>query len=100
MCQRDAGVCTRGQRGSDARHNFIRDTRLPKSVGLLATAAEHERIASFEPDDAFTLTGSFDHHFVDVRGAFRMVAGQLRDAHTLGIKRRTIEDSRRYQLVV
>ena len=50
--QRQPGLRRAAERRGDARHDERRHARLPQIFKLLAAAAEDERIAALEPDDA------------------------------------------------
>ena len=49
MGHRDAGVGGHRDRGADAGHHLEGDAGLRQRQGLLAAAAEHERVAALEP---------------------------------------------------
>src|SRR5262249_36781542 len=55
MRERDAGIGSTTERGSDAGHDLARDTVVRERFDLLAAPAEDERIAAFEPHDALSL---------------------------------------------
>ena len=66
MGQRDSGVGRGGDGGSHARYDLELHTGVIERLRLLATSAEHERVAAFEPDDSLTLLRVADEDAVDV----------------------------------
>ena len=69
-------------RGADARHDLERNARVRERERLFAATAEHERIATLEPDDALAALGRANHQTVDELLRDRMTAGALADVDT------------------
>ena len=63
---RDAGVRRRPDGAGDAGDDLERDPGGGQGLGLLAAAAEHERIAALEAHDAAGATPGLDEHLVDL----------------------------------
>ena len=55
--KRNAGVARHGMDRGDACNHFERNARRSQHFRLLAAAAKHERIASFEAHNAFAFAG-------------------------------------------
>ena len=84
----DAGVGGHGDGGGDAGHDLEGDAGVAQRLRLLAAAAEDERVAALQPDDALALAGLLDEQGVDrvlVVAAGR--AGDLADVDQLGVRR-------------
>ena len=64
--ERHAGIGRRGERGGDAGHDLERNAGVDERLGLLAAAAEDERIAALEADDGFALAREADERALDV----------------------------------
>ena len=64
---RDAGVGRGGDPGGDAGDDLERDAGGGQRLGLLAAAAEDERVAALEPDDAAPRLRALDHQRLDLR---------------------------------
>ena len=58
MGDRDAGVGGGGDAGGDPGHDLELDPGLAQRLALLAAAAEDERVAALEPDDALARAGA------------------------------------------
>jgi hypothetical protein len=88
-----------GDRGGDPRNDLERDPGVGEVLGLLAAAAEDERIAAFQPHDALFLARQLDEPPVRVLLWRPLAAGALADvlAFRLGD---ALEDRRPRQLVV
>ena len=71
-------------------HDLDGDARGEAGQGLLAAAAEHERVAALEPHDAAAGLGVLDEQPVDLVLGQRVVAGGLADVD---------DDDRRVELV-
>ncbi len=56
----NAGQCGRRDGGGDAGHHFERDAGVDQRQGLLAAAAEHERVAALEPHHLEARRGRVD----------------------------------------
>jgi hypothetical protein len=67
--------------GRDARHDAERDAGLDQGQGLLATAAEDEGVAAFEPQDPPAVARQLDQTARDVgllgRGLAAALAGEV-----------------------
>ena len=66
MGDRDPGVGGRGDAGGDPGHDLELDPGLAQRLALLAAAAEDERVAALEPDDALARAGGLDQALVDL----------------------------------
>jgi hypothetical protein len=84
MCYRNSRVRRCGDAGGDARHHLESDARVRESLRLLAPAAENERIAALESNDALPLAGEADEERFDVFLARRALAATLAYEVTLG----------------
>ena len=69
MGDRDPGVGGRGDPGGDAGDDLELDPGRGQRLGLLAAAAEDERVAALEPDDAAPGPGALDHQRLDLAPA-------------------------------
>ena len=77
MRDRNAGVRGHRHRRAHARHDLERNARLRESLGLLAAAAEHERIAALEPHDTPPPARVLDEQVVDLALRQRVIAARL-----------------------
>ena len=100
MGDRDPGVGGRGDARGDPGNDLELDPGGGKRLGLLAAAAEHERVAALQPDDAAPGAGALDHQRLDLllRDASR--ARALADVDELGVVARAGERAGRDQAVV
>ena len=73
--------------GGHARHDLERHARGAQRLGLLAAAAEHERVAALEPHDPLAGLPELDQQRVDVLLRHRDVARLLADVAQLGVRR-------------
>ena len=80
---RDAGQLRRRDRGGHARHDLERNPGRRQRQRFFAAAAEHERVAALEPDDALALPRGADHQPVDRLLLDAGAARALADAETL-----------------
>ena len=84
----------------DARDDLELDPGRPAGLGLLAAAAEHERVAALEPHDAEPPLRALDQLVVDPSCGHRDVARRLADVDELGVLARAVERAARDQAVV
>jgi len=75
--ERDADRCRDREGRADPRHDLHLDPRLTESLELLAAPAEHERIATLEPDDIPAGQRPFDHEPFDLGLLHRVVIAEL-----------------------
>ena len=66
MGDRDPRVGRRGDAGRDAGDDLELDPGGGERLGLLAAAAEHERVAALEPHDAAARARALDHQRLDL----------------------------------
>src|SRR5437763_1502025 len=69
-------------------------------LGLLATAAEYERVAALQANDHPPGARPLDQHRIDLVLAQRMSAGRLAHVDALGMGRRKRDELRSYQAIV
>ena len=100
MRDRDPRVGGRGHAGGHARHDLERDARRGERLGLLAAAAEHERVAALEAHHALARPAQLDEQRVDLLLAERGRARLLADVAQLGVRPGAVERTRRDQAVV
>src|SRR3954468_2985084 len=105
MGDRDPRECGRRDRGADARDDLVRDTRGLERERLFAAAAEHERIAALEANDAVAALRRTDQQRVDAVLIDRRTPGALADEEPLRLRReleqvlldeRVVEDEVRF----
>ena len=96
MRHRNASQLGRRDRARHAGHDVERNARLPKRQRLFAAAAEHERVAALEPNDAPAAAGGANHHrlnrllrhrFDASRRAIRAGAARFPDEEPLRLPR-------------
>ena len=80
MGQRDSGEGRRGDRRGHARHDLEGNSRRRQRLGLLAAAAEDERVAALEAHDAMARASVFDEDAID----FRLIGAALLAAFLAG----------------
>jgi len=86
--------------GRDARYDLEGDAARAKRLGLLAAAPEDERIAAFEPNDAFAARPQANQHRRNLVLRHRVGAGALADVDPLAPGRREGDDRRRRERIV
>ena len=99
---RDAGVGGRADGAGDAGHDLERDAGRGERLGLLAAAAEHERVAALQPHDASRpVRPALDEQRVDlVLGEVDLARAPCPPTMQLGAGGREVEQRRRRQPVV
>ena len=80
---RDSGVGRGGDGGGHARYDLELHTGVIERLSLLATSAEHERVAAFEPDDSPAFSRVSDQQGADV--LLRARAWELADVDKLSV---------------
>ena len=96
----DAGVGGRRDAGGDPGHDLEGDLGGDERLGLLAAAAEDERVAALQPHDARPGAGAVDEQVLDLALLDRRVAGLLADVEELGVVADAVERAGRDQAVV
>jgi len=86
--------------GGDPRNHLEGDPGARQRERLLATAAEDERIATFQPHDALALARERHQQPVDLPLRHRVPAALLAGVDSLGASRQTRQDLRRNEVVV
>ena len=88
MGDRDPGVGGGGDAGGDAGDDLEGDARRRQRLGLLAAAAEDERVAALEPDDDLPLPRALDQQLRSISSWGTLaVARFLADVEQLGVRR-------------
>jgi hypothetical protein len=88
-----------GDRAGDSRHDLDRDTGRQAGLDLLAAAAEHERVATLEPDDGPPRLGVFDEQRVDRLLRREPAARDLPHVDDLDVRAQPLERGQRSQPV-
>ena len=96
----DARIRRRGDAGRDARHHGERDAVGSQLLGLLAAAAEHERVAAFEAHERASRRGLLHEQRVDLVLREGVAVGRLAHVHELACRGRLRDDVRRHEPVV
>ena len=79
----DSGGPGRGDRRRDAGHHLAVDAGVGEGLCFLASPAEHERVATLQPNDLLALAG--EPHEQDVDEVLSdALAGALADVYQLG----------------
>ncbi len=89
-----------GKGGGDAGNDFKRDVGSAQGFDFFGGAAKEERVATFEADDDFVLTGGVEEKRVNVLLGEEAEAGAFADVDALGGGGDEIEDFRRDERVV
>ena len=100
MGDRDPRVRGGGDARRDPGHDLEVDPRSGERLGLLAAAAEDERVTALEPHHAAPQACVLDHQRFDPLLRGPAVPGLLADVDQLGVRTRAIEDRGRNQAVV
>ena len=90
----------RRQGRADAGHDLTRHAGSGQGQRLLATAAEHERVTTFEPHDAFALTAEQHQSGVDLGLRWPTDARRLAHVDELGSRRSQVQHARINQPVI
>lgn len=77
MRQWNAGIGQTADPGRDPRHDTKRHAGRHQGASFFAGTAEHERVATFEPQNAMALTGQLDQTQRDIRLLRRGLAATL-----------------------
>ena len=100
MGQRNAGRGGTAQRRGDAWHDGNRQARVAQRLDLLATPAEHERIARFQPHHGLAGAHAAHQFGIDVGLRPACTVFAFADRHQLGVAARARQDGRRHEIVV
>src|SRR5207248_1983544 len=88
------------QRGGDAGDHLEGDAGGGERLGLLAAAAEQERVAALEAHDALAAAGGVDQRLVYGDAALGVAWAEFSDREAFGGWRDEVEDARRDEGVV
>ena len=86
----NTGGGRRGEGRRDAGNHLERDAGLEQGEGLLATAAEHERVTALQPHDPLAGPGQLDEQRRDQLLRHR-ASGSLADVDQLGLRGDEVE---------
>ena len=100
MGHRDARIGEAAEAGGDARHDAELHPGPRQRAGLLAAAAEHERIAALEPQHALAGLGQLDQLQRDIGLLRRRLAAALAGMDVLSRGVGELEQRLRHQRVV
>ncbi len=97
---RDACGGRHGEAGADTWYDLARNARLTQGEDFLATSAEHEGVAPFQADDAFSFEPESHEQPIDLLLRARVSTGSLANIKALGICSAKAEDLRPDQPIV
>ena len=97
MSHGNARVGGRGHAGGHAGHDFEAQPRVRQRSGLLAAAAEHERVAALEPDDRAAAGAVLEQQPLDLVLPHRRAASLLAGVQSLGRAFAILEEVARHR---